>query len=104
MKIRSDLIALALLIVPTLALAHGGHKHVSGTVVSADNTAIVVKTSTGNVSVPVSSTTRYYHGNDTKHPATASEVEIGMRVVVHLGADENAVEVHIPTVSTPGKR
>jgi Copper binding periplasmic protein CusF len=97
MRLRLTLFAVVLLIVPTLVSAHGGHKHVSGTVVSADKTAIVVKTSAGNVSVPVSSTTKYYHGSDTKLPATASEVESGMRVVVHLGGDGKAVEVHIPS-------
>src|SRR2546428_7361172 len=97
MKLRLSLFTV-LLIFPTLVFAHGGHKHVSGTVVSADKAAIVVKTATGNVSVPLSSTTKYYHGSDAKHPATSNEVESGMRVVVHLGGDGKAVEVHIPSI------
>lgn len=103
MRVRLTAFALVVLIAPTIALAHGGHKHVSGTVVSVDQTAIVVKTSTGNVSVPLSSATRYYHGSSTNHPASANEVENGMRVVVHLGGDGKAAEVHIPEMKASEK-
>ena len=57
---------------------------------------LVVKTSTGNVSVPISNTTRFYHGSGTEQEATAAEVQKGMRVVVHLDGEGKAVEVHIP--------
>jgi len=97
MKTRPVLFALALLIVPALALAHGGHKHVSGTIASVGEASIVVKTSTGNVSVSTSPETKYFRGSDTKHPTTADELKTGMRVVVHLGGDGKALEVHIPS-------
>ena len=103
MRVRLTVFALAVLIVPALAVAHGGHKHVSGTVASMNETTIVVKTSAGKVSVPLSSTTRYYHGSDTKHPATANEIESGTRVVVHLSADGKAAEVHIPEMKASEK-
>jgi hypothetical protein len=89
-------LAVLILIVPALAFAHGGHKHVVGTVASVNETTIQVKTSTGSTSVPLSAATRYYRGSGSKHPATAHEVQTGMRVVVHLGADGKAAEVHIP--------
>jgi|ERR1700680_5128720 hypothetical protein len=94
-KIVLILFALGSLI-PALAYAHGGHKHVIGTISSVESKTLVVKTSTGNVSVPISNTTRFYHGSGTQQEATLAEVQKGMRVVVHLGADGKAAEVHIP--------
>lgn len=96
MKVRLILFAVVSLIVAPLAFAHGGHKHVIGTVVSSASKALIVKTTTGNVSVPISNTTRFYHGSGTEQEATAAEVQKGMRVVVHLDADGRAAEVHIP--------
>jgi|SRR5581483_5195987 len=85
-----------MLIIPVLAFAHGGREHVLGTVASIDEHTIVVRTKSGDVSVPLAAATRYFHGSGTKHPARADEVRDGMRVVVHYGADGRAAEVHIP--------
>ena len=95
MKMRVFLIAVVM-IVPVLAYGHGGHKHVIGTVSSIGSTNLVVKTSTGNVSVPISKTTRFYLGSGTQQRATADDARKGMRVVVHLDAGGNAIEVHLP--------
>ena len=95
-KARLILFAVVSLIVAPLAFAHGGHKHVIGTISSVASKTLVVKTSTANVSVPISNTTRFYHGSGTQEEATPAEVKKGMRVVVHLGADGKAIEVHIP--------
>ena len=95
MKARLILFAVVVLLAP-LAFAHGGHKHVIGTISSVATKTLVVKTSTGNVSVPISNTTRFYHGSGTRQEATASEVQKGMRVVIHLDAAGKALEVHIP--------
>jgi len=86
----------ALVLVPVVAFAHAGHKHVTGTIVTFSATEIVVKTDSGNTTVPLSASTRYYHGSGTSQGATPAEVKSGMRVVVHPGADGRAVEVHIP--------
>jgi hypothetical protein len=100
-KERLILFAVVALVAP-LAFAHGGHKHVIGTVSSVASKTLVVKTSAGNVSVPISNTTRFYHGSGTQQEATAAEVQKGMRVVVHLAGDGKAAEVHIPEMkSTP---
>ncbi len=96
MKTRLQILVFALLILPSLALAHGGHEHVLGTVQKVTPTLIAVKTASGTIGVPLSPATRYYRGSDTKHPADAREVEPGMRVVIHEGADGKAAEVHIP--------
>jgi hypothetical protein len=92
-------VSLALLICPSLVLAHGGHEHVVGTVERITSTTITVKTTSGAKSVALTTATRYYRGSDTKHPATSSDVKDGMRVVVHEGADGKAAAVHIPNRS-----
>jgi|SRR5438105_9712936 len=101
MKLRLILFAVVSLI-PVLAFGHGGHKHVIGTVASISSKALVVKTTGGNVSVPISNTTRFYHGSGTQQEATPSELRKGMRVVVHLDAAGKAVEVHIPEMKKTG--
>ncbi len=95
MKVRTFLIAVGL-IVPLLAYAHGGHKHVIGTVSSIRSNSLGVKTSTGNVLVPISKTTRFYRGSGTRQKANADDAQKGMRVVVHLDAAGDALEVHLP--------
>ena len=95
MKVRVFLIAVVL-IVPFLAFAHGGHKHVIGIVSSIGPKNLVVKTSTGNVTVLISKTTRFYLGSGTQQKASADDARKGMRVVVHLDGEGNALEVHLP--------
>lgn len=96
MKQITAILVLAILLIPISSLAHGGLPHVTGVVASVSATTIVVTTSAGDKSVPVTSHTLYYKGADQKHPAAAADVKAGLRVVVHLGADGNAAEVHIP--------
>jgi Cu/Ag efflux protein CusF len=103
MRVRLPLFVVVSWIVPALVFAHGGHKHVPGTVESMNASTITVKTSTGLISVPLSASTRYFRGSNTKHPATANDVENAMRVVVHLGGDGKALEVHIPEMTASEK-
>ena len=95
MNTRIALVLCAFLTAATL-LAHGGHKHVMGTVVSIGKTSIVVKTTGANVSVPLTAATKYFHGSSTKHRANRREIAAGSRVLVHLAGDGKAAEVHMP--------
>lgn len=88
--------SLALLLTGLPLFAHGGRPHVMGTVVSFSGNTLVVKTSEGSASFAVAATTKYYHGTDTSRPAEPADVKTGMRVVVHVGANGKAAEVHIP--------
>src|SRR5262249_43237135 len=86
-----------LLSVPLVAFAHGGHKHVMGTVSDLTAEQIVVKAKDGDASsVPLTANTKYYFGAKTDHAANADDVKVGMRVVVHLDGEGKAIEVHIP--------
>jgi hypothetical protein len=100
MKTTLVVLAVALLFTPVVAVAHGGHPHVIGTVQQVTSSSITVKTANGAVTVPLNSETRYYRGAGTDHPATSHDVEAGMRVVVHENAHEQAAEVHIPLATT----
>ena len=76
--------------------AHEG-KHVMGTITAADSGHIEVKTDDGKaVTVKLDSHTKYFKGKD---PATAIDMKVGLRVVLHLQRDAKeaiAVEVHLP--------
>ncbi|GEM_PF-5131727 len=95
MKRRLLLLSLTALLTINV-FAHAGHKHVAGTIAAFSATEIVVKTDAGNTTVPLSASTRYYHGSGTSHEAKPEELRSGMRVVVHPGANGRAAEVHIP--------
>ena len=91
------LIAAVIALAPLVAFAHGGHKHVMGTIVSVTSSAIDVKGSDGHeTTVALTSATKFFHGSDTAHRAELADLKAGERVVVHLGADGKAVEVHVP--------
>ena len=63
-----------------VAFAHGDQPHIQGTVVSATDTAIVVKTTKGNQTLMVDASTKVMRG---KKIALLKDVKAGERVVVH---------------------
>src|SRR5215467_6325370 len=94
MRKTTALTLLLILLTASLALAHGGHGHVMGTVAALTADHIEVKTKDGKtVSVPLTQTTKYLKGDK---PATASDATVGTRVVVHLGEGGAAEEIHLP--------
>ena len=67
--------------------AHGGGRHVMGTVSAVDASHVEVKTNEGKiVSARLDKETKYFRGNA---PATLADVKIGMRIVLHLTVDED---------------
>ena len=93
-KISIVLTVLLILLASTLALAHGGHGHVMGTVAATAAGHFEVKTKDGKVvNVPLAKATRFYLG---KKKAGAGDVQVGQKVVVHLGADGAAEQVKLP--------
>jgi Cu/Ag efflux protein CusF len=95
MKRLPFLIALVSAIVPASVFAHGGHKHTMGTVASVTANSLTIHTSSGDVAVPLSGSTKYFHGSGTSKPATFAELSAEMRVVVHSDASGSATEVHM---------
>ena len=86
------------------AEAHEGMEHITGTVVSASDNALSVKTTKGTtVEVRLDSKTVYVQG---KQPATLSDIKAGTRVVVHATKTNGAlvareVSIGINNPATP---
>lgn len=82
---------------PALAFAHGGHMHLMGTVSAVDASHIEVRERNGKeVSVQLDSGTKFVLGRSA--PASASDVAVGKRVVIHTAGEANkprAAEVQI---------
>lgn len=77
-----------LFIVSTLALAHAGEVHsYMGTIatIHEDGSFILKKTDGKTLHVQVGKTTKYLHSDD--QPATAKDLEPGLRVVVKMSKD-----------------
>ena len=99
-KIIAFLIVAFILLMATLALAHG-HGHVLGTVASVTADRIEVKTKDGKtVAVPLTKDTKYLKGDQK---AAQGDVHVGERVVVHRAAGGAALEVHLPSGKTTAK-
>ncbi len=92
-KVISALLIFAL---PAIALAHAGGRDIRGTILRFDQRVLVVKHVNGrSESVPLASSTQYRVG------ARAGEwksMRAGSRVVVHIGHDGKAIEVHLPAL------
>ena len=81
-----------LLAMPVTLVAHG-HGHVQGTVNSIDAAKIDVRTADGKSRhVRLTAKTKYVRGDAA---ARIADVKPGERVVVHLGEDGSALEVHL---------
>jgi type 1 fimbria pilin len=68
------------LAISSLAYAHGNEAHIQGTVVSATDSTIVVKTAKGNQTLMIDANTKVTRG---KSRAVLADVKAGDRVVIH---------------------
>src|SRR6266478_615656 len=76
----------SLTLLPTVATAHGGEEHVTGTVTKISDTSVTVKTTAGKiVEVGFDAKTTYARG---KEPLQKTDIRVGDRIVIH------AVEVN----------
>src|SRR5262245_18474476 len=97
-KTLSVMLSIATLLVAATLFAHGGLVHTMGTVAAVDANHIEVKTQDGaTVSIQLTGDTKYLKG---KAPAKASDVSVGMRVMVESKKDREklvAAEVKLGT-------
>jgi hypothetical protein len=96
MKSFSKVIRTAWFVValPAIALAHAGGRDIRGTIVRFDRRVVVVKRVDGTrETVPLASTTTYRAGAS---PGEWKSMHAGSRIVVHIGHDGNAIEIHLP--------
>jgi len=87
---RLSVLAVGLIFLSTIVLAHGDQQHVMGTVTKVDAASISVKTTTGEEKVVmVLSTTKFVKGTA---PATAHDLRVGDRVVIHAKPEGNMLD------------
>jgi len=86
--------------VSSLLSAHGGEPHVRGNVVSATDTALVVKTTAGATQTfMIAASTKVMRG---KTKSTLQDMKVGDRVVVHVmkhGDQLMAEEIDLPAAA-----
>src|SRR5258707_11722404 len=82
LKIQVALLAiLSLALPPTIATAHGGEEHVTGTVTKISDTSVTVKTKAGKtVEVGFDAKTTYARA---KQPIQKTDIKVGDRIVIH---------------------
>jgi hypothetical protein len=79
---------------PAIALAHAGGRDIRGTIVKVDQAAVLVKRTDGvRESIPLTASTSYRVGSAAGH---WEDMQAGSRIVVHIGHDGKAIEVHLP--------
>ena len=80
--------------VPAIALAHAGGRDIRGTIVRFDRRVVVVKRVDGtSETVPLESSSTYRVGAS---PGEWKSMHAGSRIVVHIGHDGKAIEIHLP--------
>jgi hypothetical protein len=93
-----------LLLATTLIWAHGGEKHVMGTVKSTAADSIAVITPKGTVTVQINAQTKFLR--DGK-PSSAADLKVGDRVVIHAKEDHEkltATEVKSGNQAAPAAK
>jgi hypothetical protein len=86
--------ALIALLFPIAMYAHAGGRDIRGKIVSFDHRVVVVKRVDGKTErVPLADSTTYRVGSAA---GTWTSLREGSRVVVHIGHDGKAIEVHLP--------
>jgi hypothetical protein len=95
---KLTLILISTLLLSTLAVAHGNLAHVLGTVVAVTDHSLSVKISDGSIKVVAFDAETHFLKAGS--PASAKDVLIGSRVVIHAhqnGDNLHAAEIKIGT-------
>jgi hypothetical protein len=101
LKVQVALLAiLSLALLPTIATAHGGEEHVTGTVANVSDTSVTVKTTAGKT-VEVgfdAKMTTYVRG---KQPIQKSDIKVGDRIVIHAMEVNEKLVAHSVEIAAP---
>jgi hypothetical protein len=83
LKIQVALLAiLSLALLPTIATAHGGEEHVTGTVTKVSDTSVTVKTTAGKT-VEVGFDAKMTTYVRAKQPVQKTDIKVGDKIVIH---------------------
>ena len=93
LKIQVALLAIvSLVLLPTIAAAHGGEEHVTGTVTKISDTSVTVKTTAAKaVEVGFDAKTTYARG---KQPIQKTDIKVGDRIVIHAAEVNEKLVAH----------
>jgi hypothetical protein len=102
---KPALILSFVLLLSALAFAHGNLAHILGTVVAVTDHSVSVKTADGTIKeVAFDAETHFLKSGS---PATAKDVVVGSRVVIHVhqnGDKFHAAEIKIGTTAAANKQ
>src|SRR5580700_9451797 len=100
LKMQAALLAvLSLALLPTIALAHGGEEHVTGTVTKISDTSVTVKTTAGKT-VEVGFDAKMTTYERAKQPIQKTDIKVGDRVVIHAMEMNEKLVAHTVEVGT----
>ena len=103
MKLRLSSLGLLIVLVASIAFAHGTKVHVRGTVEKVSADSLVVKTADGkSVEVKIAASTVFLsRSNNEDKPAKASDLAAGDLVVIHATPKDNTLEADEIKFSVP---
>ena len=100
LKIQVALLAvLSLALLPTIAVAHGGKEHVTGTVTKISDASVTVKTTAGKT-VEVAFDAKMTTYERAKKPIQKTDIKVGDRVVIHAMEVNEKLVAHSVEVGT----
>ena len=83
LKIQVALLAIvSLALLPTIATAHGGEEHVTGTVSQISDTSVTVKTTAGKT-VDIGFDAKMTTYERAKHAIQKTDIKVGDKIVIH---------------------
>ena len=99
-KIQVALLAIvSLALLPTIAIAHGGEEHVTGTVTKISDTSVTVKTTAGKT-VEIGFDAKMTTYERAKQPIQKTDIKVGDRVVIHAMEVNEKMVAHSVEVGT----
>ena len=109
LKIQVALLAIvSLALLPTIATAHGGEEHVTGTVSKISDTSVTVKTTAGKT-VEVGFDAKMTTYERAKQPIQKTDIKVGDKIVIHaMEVNEklvaHSVEIGAATAAKPAAK
>src|SRR5215472_14390266 len=105
LKIHVAILAIVCLaLLPTIAAAHGGEEHVTGTVVKISDTSVTVKTTAGKT-VEVGFDAKMTTYERAKQPIQKTDIKVGDRIVIHAMEVNEKLVAHTVEIGTaPAKQ
>ena len=100
LKIQVALLAIvSLALLATIATAHGGEEHVTGTVTKISDTSVTVKTTAGKT-VEIGFDAKMTTYERAKQPIQKTDIKVGDRVVIHAMEMNEKMVAHSVEVGT----